>query len=77
MSSDPIPQHDQTVQDLIRQLDAAKAAFFAACADRVRKGLDTPDTLAARSSVTAVTIRKELRARGVGALPRGPKPRTT
>jgi len=74
---DPITAANDRWQQLQQQADAAKAAFFDLCAEQVKAGLDTADTIAARSFPTAVTIRKELRARSVEALPRGPKPRKT
>lgn len=50
---------------------------FDLCAERVQEELDTADTIATRTYPTAVTIRKELRARGVEPLPRGPKRKQT
>lgn len=70
---DPITAASAHVLQLQAELDAARATFFDLAADRVRAGQDTPDTIAARCFTTAVTIRKELRVRGVEALPRGPK----
>jgi hypothetical protein len=74
--NDPITTAHDTWQHLQHQADTARAAFFDLCAQRVSEGADTADTIAARSSPTAVTIRKELRARGVEPLPRGPKRKT-
>lgn len=61
--------------DLLQQMETAKTALFDVCAEQVRTGLDTPDSLAARTAFTAVTIRKALRDRGVDPLPTGPKSR--
>jgi hypothetical protein len=72
---DPVSAASERYLHLQEQADAAKSDFFAICAERVRARLDTADTIAARSFPTAVTIRKELRIRGVEALPRGPKSR--
>jgi hypothetical protein len=73
---DPVAAADQRYAEDQARADASKEALFDVCADRVRDGLDTPDTLAARTAFTAVTIRKALRARGVNALPPGPKKTT-
>lgn len=70
---DPITAASARVHQRSRELEAERDAFFDLCAERVREGLDTADTIAARSFPTAVTIRKELRLRGVEPLPRGPK----
>lgn len=61
----------------IQQRDASKQYLFDQCAQRVRDGLDTADSLARRTAFTAVTIRKALRARGVDPLAPGTKPRKT
>lgn len=55
--------------------DQAKAELFDLCAEQVRAGKDTADTLAPRTPYTAVTIRKALRARGVARLRTGRKTR--
>lgn len=73
-TGDPIVGTSNLYEQVQGQLEAVRSAFFDLCAERVQEGLDTADTLAARSFPTAVTIRKELRARGVKPLPRGPKP---
>ena len=72
-TGDPVIGLSNLVEQIQGQLDAARSAFFDLCAERVQKELDTADTIAARTFPTAVTIRKELRARGVEPLPRGPK----
>lgn len=68
--------NEQYLNDL-RRTETSKVTLFDRCAERVRAGLDTADTLAARTAFTAVTIRKELRSRGVQPLPAGAKPRKT
>lgn len=71
---DPVTTADQRYTDLARRTAQAKQALFDLCADRVRSGLDTAETLAKpRTAFTAVTIRKALRERGVQPLPPGPK----
>ncbi|MEU8040890.1 hypothetical protein [Streptosporangium sp. NPDC049078] len=72
---DPVAAASEQCQRSQKKADEDRAAFFDLCAQRVKNGVDTADTLAARSFPTAVTIRKELRVRGVEALPRGPKAR--
>lgn len=74
-SGDPIVGTSNLYEQVQKQLEAVRAEFFSLCAERVQAGLDTADTIAARSFPTAVTIRKELRARGVEPLSRGPKSR--
>ncbi|MER7213178.1 hypothetical protein ABT340_39460 [Streptosporangium sp. NPDC000239] len=75
--NDPVVAASERYLKLQQQADEAKRDFFALCAERVRSGQDSADTLALRTFSTAVTIRKELRARGVEALPPGPKGRKT
>lgn len=70
---DPVAEANQRYAEDQARADASKEALFDLCAQRVRDGLDTADTLAARTAFTAVTIRKALRSRGVEALPRGPR----
>lgn len=74
--NDPITAASKRHAKLQDTADQAKVAFFDLCAERVRAGLDTADTIAARSFPTAVTIRKELRARGIEPLTRGPRRKT-
>jgi hypothetical protein len=73
---DPVTTAGQRYTEDQARADASKERFFDTCAEQVLAGKDTPDTLAARSPFTAVTIRKALRARGVNALPPGPKKAT-
>lgn len=73
--ADPITAASEQYQRSQQKADEDRAAFFDLCAQQVKSGTDTADTIAARSFPTAVTIRKELRIRGVEALPRGPKTR--
>ena len=72
-TGDPIVGTSKLYEQVQDQLEAVRTEFFDLCAERVQAGLDTADTIAARSFPTAVTIRKELRARGIEPLPRGPK----
>lgn len=72
---DPIAAASSRYLEQQAALDDTRSEFFDLCAQRVRDGLDTADTIAARAFPTAVTIRKELRARGVEKLPTGPKSR--
>lgn len=55
-------------EEAVQRRNESKEYFFDVCAEQVRAGKDTADTIAARSSFTAVTIRKALRARGVQRL---------
>jgi predicted GIY-YIG superfamily endonuclease len=55
-------------EEAVRRRDESKEYFFDVCARQVLAGKDTAETIAARSSFTAVTIRKALRARGVQRL---------
>ena len=71
--ADPIAASSKRCQKLQAALDQAKAEFFDLCAEKVRAGLESADSIAPRSFTTAVTIRKELRARGVEPLSRGPR----
>lgn len=71
--SDPLTAASRRYQKLQAAADQAKTAFFDLCAEHVKAGRETADTIAPRTFPTAVTIRKELRARGVEPLPRGPK----
>jgi hypothetical protein len=73
--ADPITTAAQRYTEDQATADASKEAFFDVCANQVRQGNDTADTIAARAPFTAVTIRKALRERGVKALPRGPRSR--
>ena len=73
--TDPIAAASKRYLKLQAAADQAKAAFYDLCAEQVKAGLDTADTIAPRSFSTAVTIRKELRARGVEPLSRGPRTR--
>ena len=73
--TDPITAASDRYLHMQQQADEAKSDFFALCAKHVKARLDTADTLAARSFPTAVTIRKELRARGIEPLTRGPRPK--
>jgi len=73
----PIDAAIQRYQEAKAALDQAKEAFFDTCAQEVLAGRETPDTIAARGPLSAVTIRKALRDRGVDPLPRGRKPNAT
>ena len=73
--TDPIAAASKRHLKLQAAADQAKTEFFDLCAERVKARLDTADSIAPRSFSTAVTIRKELRARGVEPLSRGPRTR--
>lgn len=73
--TDPVTAAADRRREALAQADAATTALLDLCADRVRAGLDTPDTLAPRAGLSPVSIRKALRERGVQALRTGPKPR--
>lgn len=75
--TDPIAAASKRYLKLQAAADKAKKEFFDLCAQVVEAGRDTADTIAPRSFPTAVTIRKELRARGVEPLSRGPRTRKT
>lgn len=74
---DPVTAASELYLRSQKKADEDRTAFFDLCAKQVQAGLDTADTLTTHSFPTTVTIRKELRARGVEALPRGPKARKT
>lgn len=74
---DPVAAAAARRQATLDQLNRDTAHLLDVCAERVKAGLDTADTLAARAGLSAVTIRKALRERGVGALKTGPKSRKT
>ena len=74
MTTDAVDQATARYLAAAAEAEAARQALFDACADAVRGG-EAPDALATRTPFTAVTIRKELRERGVERLRSGPKPR--